>query len=157
MPVPLTFTMVDNNGRAAEMRFWLRDTVTLENVDAWPAFLEAGLAAVSSAAIARAEVKFDFPVSLSPVAGPASDVKRYLLLFYRDDADAAAVQIVPSPGSLPLDLVGSYRAVRLGVESVQVSNLQAAMDKFAQGTLTPGGTPWPATFRVGGVTRGDAG
>lgn len=154
MPIALTLYLSDNNGRTAEMRFWLPDSVTPANVAPWPASIEAGLSAVSSARIDRATVKFYYPITVDRPPAPDSDVHTFVALCYRNDNEAAAILFVPSPGPLPLDLLGSYRGVRLGVAAATVSGLLPALGKLAQGVLTPGGTSWPATFRVGGITRG---
>lgn len=154
MPVALIFTMGDNNGRKAEVRFWLPDVASLENIDAWPASIEAGLVAVSDARIIKAEALFTFALATNRAPAPDSDVRTFLALCYRNDNEAAAILFVPSPGPLPLDLLGAYRGVRLGVAAATVSGLLPALGKLAQGVLTPGGTSWPATFRVGGITRG---
>jgi len=153
MPVPLTFIWKDNNGKKAETRFWMPDTVTLDNVNAWPSHLETAMLLVSDARIERAEVRWNFPLSLNTTAGPNSDVSRILMLFYRNEGDPAAVSLVPSPGALPLDTVGAYRGVRLGLAAATVSGLLPDLERIADGTLTPGGTAWPGAFRVGGVTR----
>lgn len=153
MPVPLTFIWKDNNGKTAETRFWMPDTVTLENVNAWPPRLEAALLSVSDGRIERAEVRWNFPLSLNTIAGPNSDVSRILMLFYRNEGEPAAISLVPSPGALPLDAVGPYRGIRLGLAAATLSGVLSDVERLAQGTLTPGGGAWPGTFRVGGVTR----
>lgn len=142
----------DNNGKRAESRAHYSGSLTVAAVADRALVLAAAAAAVSSAALVRMTVEYRTYIVDPPAPSLDSDAEARLLLFYGNDAGAATLS-VPSPGALPLDVVGPYRNVRLDMAAPAVSTLLADLGDSLASAVTPGGDAWPMPLLAGGVTR----
>lgn len=151
-PFRLTLYFRDNNGKVAEMRVWLPETLSVQGAISFANNVASAAKPLSSASLFAADITYE--VEFSPVNPPAidSDVQRRLIAVYRNEAERYAIAI-PSAGSLPYDLGGSLRAIRLGYDAAQVSGLLPALQGILAGSITPWGTPAPDDFVVAGISR----
>lgn len=147
-----TLNWRDNNGRKAESRNFYSGGLSLAAVTVRAEALAAAAQAISSASLVSIELSKRLTVAGAPAPAEGSSVKVFLLLFYGNDTEAATL-LVPSPRSLPVDMVGPYRAVRLVLDGSPVPSLLAALASSLGSVLTPRGTPWPSTILAGGFTE----
>ena len=147
-----TLNWRDNNGRKAETRLWYSGGLSLAAVSARAIFVAGLMLELSDAELYGVELSKRYFIADPPAPLPGSDTRARLLLFYGNDTGAATLS-VPSPGALPLDLVGPYRNVRLVLDAPSLSPLLAALGSSLASAVTPRGTAWVMPLLTGGVTR----
>jgi hypothetical protein len=147
------FFLRDNNEALASFRLYMPDGVSVSEVGAFANGLRSPLLAVTSATLVQAnwQLVFDYP-NPAP-ASVDSDVYRRFIALFRTDEQFAAITI-PSPGTLPLDVAGTLRSIRLQEDAANVSGLLEALQSIVEGTVTPFGAPFPETYFSGGISRG---
>lgn len=141
----------DNNGRRANVGFWIptgtAPTLALSYANA----LRNPLAALTRNRITGAEyvVRFIRPDrTIPPLAGAES--RRSATLFYSTASDSARL-ILPSPVPQLVETTGPLAGFRVTRESAAAAGLLDELELIVSGTVQLNGEPWPASFDVGSI------
>lgn len=148
----VTYQFRDDEGKVAEASFWLRDLPSFVVYDAVIIALGERLAALSNALLISAELLMKVEFNLGPVIVPAKNANR-LLLFYREGAIGYAINVPAAKSTLPYDVDGAYRAIRLRRTAVEMSGLLGDIELVGEDIVFRSGLPVPTVFTVGARTR----
>lgn len=144
----IRLTFEDNGQKEAQLRVYPADT-SEAGAGAYALALAAAIEAVSDAAIVKLELVWPMPGVGSQVPGPASDVRAYTLLFYREGSRVASIG-VPSANALPYDDTGPYAGIRVTRNRAEVSGVLPQLQAIPALLVGPDGTSFPQLFSVGG-------
>lgn len=148
----VTFHWRDNNGKRCECVLRPGPAARAAGLASFIEQAAAVMRATSDAALYRAEYNYseDFPDPGS--AGPESDCRTSLLLFYRNGNETSSLSL-PSPAALPFDDTGPYQGLRLSRDAALLSGLLPDLENLVRGALDPAGRPYGDYFIVGGIIR----
>lgn len=141
----------DNNGKEGRQQFWLPPNLSIPAYVARANNLRNASVPLSSAQIIGAELLFEGVVTgLATPAALTSDVKRALVLFFRDSNGINSWRL-PSPGQLPYDTAGEWRGIRITPAALAAAGLLDLVQAGAAQTVTRWQTPFPSTLTVAGL------
>jgi len=147
IPLFLSFSLTDNNGKRSSAGFWLPNTISVTDAATYVAALETAIAGLSDARIERATVTLNFtqPDTYVYIAPASSEVERKLAVTFVDGTGFYQFgSEIPSPRfTLEVD----------GTDSVPLSNAALSLfaDAVVNGPLGPGNGA--TTFHGDDLTR----
>lgn len=150
--ITATYTFRDNNGRIAETRVRWSSFDTITSAEPAAFALLSAMNAITNAIIVEMTLYAEPFVGSDAPPEAESDVKRALLLFYRNGDDCASVR-VPSPSLLLAETSGFYAGIRITRERLELLSLLSTVEAIPAGTVDAVGRPHGTAFTVGGVTR----
>lgn len=99
--------------------------------------------AISDGQLVAGRLSARVPTSISTEAGPASDVRRKLLLILKGDDDTYGSILIPSPGEIPWEEDGPYPGRRVTKETYPPDGPLIALLPIVAQLVRPDGTPMP--------------
>lgn len=152
MPVILRFIWQDNNGKTAQQRIWLPDGEAVAASIGRANAIRDAARPISSAMLLRAELEYpEIVPGLPDPAAPGSDVRKNLVVFYRDNAETASIRF-PSPApSLPYDTSGPWAGLRITRDSLITAGLVDELELISSLVVMEWGDPFPVAVSVAGI------
>jgi hypothetical protein len=142
---------MDNNAGVSRPGYYLPGDTPVSAAIAFANDVRAVLLPLTSAALQNASLTYDLGIAPSWPAGPTSDSREILVLYYGTSQNAATV-IIPSPHIATYDLGGPWRAFRLSRSSLS-AGLLADIETLVTGTVFYDNSPFPSTFLVGALDQ----
>lgn len=142
----------DKDGGSAKLTIRFPFLISLAQAYSSLSTIAAAAQAISDATIVKLTVRyhlFEYPF---PTPGEASNIGRYLALYYSNEADTIPIW-VPSPRESLLETSGHFAGIRLDLGNPEVASLADAFTNAISGASTEVDTLWGRILRAGGVTR----
>jgi len=153
MPRKATYAFRDKNGKVGEASLWLPDLPSFALLDNVLIAMGIRMAALSNASLESATLDLKYSFDLGGPQ-PGSDNRNRLILIYREGDERHSIAVPAASATLPYDVAGPYRGVRLTREAAVLFGLLPPIEGIVADAVFRNGQDVPSTFVVGARTRG---
>lgn len=112
----------------------------------------AALQAASEAVLIGVKVFYSWKESNPGEAGPESNVRSLVGLFYRNESEYEALWL-PSPKAIIFENTGAYQGIRVDPTVPELAPFVGPSALVVSAMATPEGTPFPTVYVVGGLVK----
>lgn len=135
-------TIEDRGGQQRTCRTNVETSGTIVNLVAFASAFGSVVEAVSDGQLVSGRLTARVTPTISTTAGPASDVRRKLLIILKASTEIASL-LIPSPGPLPYETSGPYAGYRIVKADLPETHPIAQGIAGLSVTVRPDGLPVP--------------